>query len=173
MTDDYRARLEALDVKRQRVHTQADLALVSRKAPGELNEDDLTQIGFWCGERAVTEARARREQALAPAPVTRSTAAPAYVTRHALTKEFEDYTKALGEILKEQKAQLDAQGAEIAALKAKPHVKFCGVWKAGGTYEPGDAATHQGGLWICKVATPGEPSKDFVGWQLAVKRGSV
>jgi hypothetical protein len=61
----------------------------------------------------------------------------------------------------------------VQALEAKPHVKFCGVWKANGTYGPGDAATHHGGLWICKVATAGEPSKDFVGWQLAVKKGSA
>jgi len=61
----------------------------------------------------------------------------------------------------------------LAAFEAKPHVKFCGVYEPGRTYAPGDAATHHGSLWICKVATPGEPSKDFVGWQLAVKKGSA
>jgi hypothetical protein len=54
-----------------------------------------------------------------------------------------------------------------------PHVKFVGTWKTGTPYEPGDAAVHHGGLWICKVPTSGEPSKDFVGWQLAVKKGSA
>lgn len=71
----------------------------------------------------------------------------------------------------EQRVQ--ALETRLAAFEGKPHVKFCGVWRTGVTYEPGDAATHGGGLWICKAATTGEPSKDFVGWQLAVKRGSV
>ncbi|HXG54021.1 MAG TPA: hypothetical protein VNJ03_01460 [Vicinamibacterales bacterium] len=60
----------------------------------------------------------------------------------------------------------------IKELEGKPHVKFTGVWKAG-AYQPGDAATHHGGLWICRAATSGEPSQDFVGWQLAVKRGDA
>jgi hypothetical protein len=75
--------------------------------------------------------------------------------------------------LKQHMTRLDALETRVAAFEQKPHVKFCGVWKAGTTYSRGDAAVHQGSLWICKVATPGEPSKDFVGWQLAVKRGSL
>ena len=61
----------------------------------------------------------------------------------------------------------------LAALEAKPSVKYCGVWKPGGAYAPGDAATHKGALWICKAATTGEPSKDFVGWQLALRKGGA
>ena len=37
----------------------------------------------------------------------------------------------------------------------------------------GEAVVRDGSLWICKVQTPGEPSKDFVGWQLAVRKGSI
>ena len=69
------------------------------------------------------------------------------------------------------KTELQALQQRLATLEAKPHVKFCGVYQSGQTYAPGDAVTHQGGLWVCKAETCGTPSQDFVGWQLAVKRG--
>ena len=59
----------------------------------------------------------------------------------------------------------------LAKLEQKPHVKFCGVHESGKAYQPGDACTHGGSLWICVKATSGEPNKDFIGWKLAVKRG--
>ena len=62
---------------------------------------------------------------------------------------------------------------QLATLEAKPHVKFVGVFEPGRTYEAGDAATHNGGLWVCKVRTSGKPGEDFVAWQLAVKRGAA
>jgi hypothetical protein len=68
-------------------------------------------------------------------------------------------------------AHLRSLEQRLGALEQKPHVKYLGVWKAGAMYEPGDAATHGGSLWICKAATRGEPGKDFPGWTLAVKRG--
>jgi hypothetical protein len=61
----------------------------------------------------------------------------------------------------------------IAALEAKPHVKFCGVYESGRSYTPGDACTHGGGLWICKAATTGQPNQDYASWQLAVKSRSI
>lgn len=64
-------------------------------------------------------------------------------------------------------------GARMATLEAKPYLNFRGVWKGGEAYESGDAATHAGGLWICLKPTSGDPSKDFIAWQLAVKRGSA
>lgn len=82
--------------------------------------------------------------------------------------------KELAVVLKEF---VDARTADleqrVAALEAKPYVSYKGVWKADGTYRPGDAATHHGALWICRAETTGEPSKDFVAWQLAVKRGAA
>ena len=62
---------------------------------------------------------------------------------------------------------------QIAALAAKPHLKFCGVYQCGRSYQPGDAVTRSDSLWVCNAATTGEPGQDFVGWQLAVKRGSA
>jgi hypothetical protein len=83
-------------------------------------------------------------------------------------------------VVAELKTALASRDERIAALETrlnamerKPFVKFCGVWKSDRPFDPGDAVVHSGGLWICKAATTGEPSKDFVGWQLAVKRGSA
>ena len=63
--------------------------------------------------------------------------------------------------------------ARIAALEAKPSVKFTGTWERGKSYSIGDATTHHGGLWICQAETTGEPSKDFTSWRLAVKSRSI
>ena len=71
------------------------------------------------------------------------------------------------------KAQLAEATTELAALKAKPVMKFCGTWQRGKTYEAGDAVVRDGHLWVCKAQTAGEPSKDFVGWQDAVRQGSI
>lgn len=60
----------------------------------------------------------------------------------------------------------------LAAVERKPHVKFCGVHAVAHAYDPGDAVTHSGGLWICKEPTTGTPGDGFAGWQLAVKRGT-
>ena len=62
---------------------------------------------------------------------------------------------------------------DLAAITAKPHLRFCGVWKADDPNIPGDAVTHAGGLWICRALLPGKPNDDFDGWQLAVKRGAA
>ena len=61
----------------------------------------------------------------------------------------------------------------LAQLETKPYVKFAGTFEGGKSYAPGDAVVHQSALWICKVATSGTPSKDFVGWQLALKKGDA
>ena len=71
------------------------------------------------------------------------------------------------------KGRFEALEARVAALEKKPSVKFCGTWDREKTYETGSAVVHHGGLWICKAETNGEPSKDFVGWQLAVKSRSL
>ena len=52
-------------------------------------------------------------------------------------------------------------------------MKFAGVYRPDKSYEAGDAAIHHSALWVCKATTTGEPGKDFVGWQLALKSGSV
>jgi hypothetical protein len=69
--------------------------------------------------------------------------------------------------------RIEALEARVAALEAKPHVKFCGIYEPGRSYTPGDACTHGGGLWICKAATTGQPNQDYAGWTLAVKSRSI
>jgi hypothetical protein len=46
-----------------------------------------------------------------------------------------------------------------------------GVYKAGDTYEPGDAATWGGSLWIAQRSTTDKPDGPDSGWRLAVKKG--
>jgi hypothetical protein len=76
------------------------------------------------------------------------------------------------------KKALAPRDARITALEEKlarldtTSIKFCGVWREGGSYGPGDAAIRHGGLWICRHATASAPGKSDA-WQLAVKSGSV
>ena len=47
---------------------------------------------------------------------------------------------------------------------------YCGVYQAGGRYEPGDLVTWQGSSWHCNAAT-GERPGSGAAWTLAVKCG--
>lgn len=82
-----------------------------------------------------------------------------------LAGTLDTLTKDLGTL----RARLDEMEAHAATRATRPSMTFCGVWRAGYTHTPGDAVVHHRSLWVCKVATPGEPSKDFVGWQLVVR----
>jgi hypothetical protein len=67
--------------------------------------------------------------------------------------------------LTEHDTRIIAFEQRIAALEAKPSVKYCGVWAANGDYSVGDAATHKGSLWICKSNhVQSEPGVDYVCW---------
>jgi hypothetical protein len=84
------------------------------------------------------------------------------------TSVVEAMTKALAPV----QAKLQAVEQELAALKAAPHLKYCGTWQSGTTYQAGDATTFSGSLWVCKAAhTASGPVADHQYWQLAVKRG--
>jgi hypothetical protein len=61
----------------------------------------------------------------------------------------------------------------VRELEQRPAITFRGVFEAGKSYQPGDACTHGGGLWICRATTTGPPNQDFVAWQLAVKSRSI
>jgi integrin beta 3 len=52
-----------------------------------------------------------------------------------------------------------------------PTILDRGVYKAGETYEPGDAVTWGGSLWIAQRATDAKPDTPDSGFRLAVKRG--
>ena len=57
----------------------------------------------------------------------------------------------------------------LIALEKRADLKYLGVWQKG-SYEPGNAVTHDGSLWICTAATRGKPGPSS-GWRLACKRG--
>jgi hypothetical protein len=57
----------------------------------------------------------------------------------------------------------------VVLLEQKRSVNFRGVFEPGKSYQPGDACTHVGGLWICRAETTGQPNQDYAGWTLAVK----
>jgi hypothetical protein len=73
------------------------------------------------------------------------------------------------------KQELHKRDARIAALEQEMRdtLRFCGVWKTEHEYRPGDAVTHQGGLWVCRENTTGRPNVDHEKWTLAVKSGSA
>lgn len=52
-----------------------------------------------------------------------------------------------------------------------PTVIDRGVYKAGDTYDAGDAVTWAGSLWIAQKQTDAKPDTADSGWRLAVKRG--
>jgi ABC-type antimicrobial peptide transport system ATPase subunit len=53
----------------------------------------------------------------------------------------------------------------------KQALSFTGTYSDTTSYVPGDAATRQGGLWICTAPTAGP--FDYLCWQLAVKKGDA
>jgi hypothetical protein len=71
------------------------------------------------------------------------------------------------------KSKIGTLEARVAVLEQKPSVNFRGVFEHGQSYQPGDACTHVGGLWICRAETTGQPNQDFHGWTLAVKSRSI
>lgn len=52
-----------------------------------------------------------------------------------------------------------------------PAPVYCGVWKEGGEYVPGDIVTFGGSAFHCNSVDPGKPETKDSGWQLMVKRG--
>jgi len=58
----------------------------------------------------------------------------------------------------------------VAALEARPELKYLGVWKDGSVYREGAAVTHDGSLWIAKGDTIEQPGGTD-SWQLAVRKG--
>ena len=156
-----------------------------RLAPIELTEADLDQLGSIDPALETKGREAHRQAQLAVvqqhAPI-QTQASSTDDRRPVLRKHLPAFVEGLAhEIAVTIRKALDgplcagrlaALEQRIAELEAKPHVKFCGVFKQGTEYTPGDAVVHRG-LWICKSETTGEPGKDFVAWQLAVKSRSV
>jgi len=74
---------------------------------------------------------------------------------------------------KERNARLDALEREIAELKARPTLKWCGTYVDGQSYQEAQLVTRGGSLWLSTAPTttmPGEAGSD---WRLIVKRGGA
>jgi len=64
------------------------------------------------------------------------------------------------------------RGGEEKVFTLKwPTVIDRGVYRAGDTYQPGDAVSWGGSLWIAQKQTDAKPDTPESGWRLAVKRG--
>ena len=62
--------------------------------------------------------------------------------------------------------------ARIAALEARPEMKYLGVFDPATHYEPGHFVTKGGSLWCClKASTGATPGVSVDAWRLAVKSG--
>ena len=62
----------------------------------------------------------------------------------------------------------------VEQLEARQSLSYRGVYRAGIRYQPQDAVTWGGSLWVAQEATdakPGEAEAESRSWRLAVKRG--
>ena len=82
-----------------------------------------------------------------------------------MTKD-EAMLEAIADFVGEKVGALDKR---LAALEKRPELRYLGTWVKG-NYEPGNAVTHDGSLWVCVAPTKGRPGP-AAGWRLAVKRG--
>src|SRR5688572_16582796 len=142
----YPAELEALDRKHGHVHTMDDWRRIGEKEGADLTDDDIVVCGFFGGPQSAAQARARRmlalnEPAPAPAPVTKSPAAPAYVTRKFLDTQFTSYTEALVAIVKAERTRIAALEKRISELERRPLVKYAGVHVEGQSYSEAQLVT--------------------------------
>jgi hypothetical protein len=167
----------------------ADCSAAHRKSieePELIDDRDLVLIGFVHGEKAVSEARLRQMKSTAaiaeahapisagiPAETTSAeTQAPA-MTKPAFEALIKGIASGLKPVFESYKTKIAALEARVQTLEQKPSVNFRGVFEPGKSYQPGDACTHSGGLWICRAETTGQPNQDYAGWTLAVKSRSI
>lgn len=73
---------------------------------------------------------------------------------------LEERLKALEESMESAKKSMNGRG-----------IRYRGVYQPSEFYDPGDLATHDGGLWHCHQKTVSRPGTPDSGWQLAVKSG--
>jgi hypothetical protein len=86
---------------------------------------------------------------------------------------IETIKQALGYRVGPLEARLATLEARVTDLEQKPSMKFRRVFEQGQSYQPGDVCVHGGSLRACRAETVGQPSRDYVAWQLVVKSRSV
>jgi len=60
---------------------------------------------------------------------------------------------------------------KVAALEARPSIKFMGVYKPGATYSEGSMVTRDGSIFHANKTTTATPGDGSMDWTLCVKRG--
>jgi hypothetical protein len=60
--------------------------------------------------------------------------------------------------------------AEIKELREREHMKYCGVWRSGVEFQPGDLVTYGGSMWHAAAKTQNKPGTSD-DWVLCVRRG--
>jgi hypothetical protein len=63
--------------------------------------------------------------------------------------------------------------ARIAALEARPELKYGGVFEQGAAYREGTLVTRSGSLWLALRETRAAPGSDPEKWRLVVKSGGA
>ena len=69
--------------------------------------------------------------------------------------------------------KVDALEREIAELKARPMLKWCGVHVDGQSYQEAQLVTRSGSLWVSTAPTFTTPGTPGSSWRLVVKRGHI
>lgn len=70
-------------------------------------------------------------------------------------------------------AKREALEARVAALEARPALKWAGVWKGDVPYKENSLITHSGGLWLATIESKGCRPGDGAIWRLIVKKGGA
>jgi len=76
----------------------------------------------------------------------------------------------IAKVLKDVLAPLKAR---LAALEARPAVKYVGIHQEGLVYEEASLCTLRGGLWLAIRQTAARPGGDSSGWKLICKEGAA
>jgi len=63
-----------------------------------------------------------------------------------------------------------ADGSAIGSWKTA-ELLYCGFYQKGAAFEPGDAVSYAGAIWVCQAATAERPVEGIAAWTLAVQRG--
>lgn len=64
-----------------------------------------------------------------------------------------------------------SSGKTSSVVIQVPAMRYCGVFRDGEEYAPGDTVTWGGSLWHCNAQTKEKPLDGSKSWQLAAKRG--
>jgi hypothetical protein len=80
----------------------------------------------------------------------------------------ESLSTTLRERFEKSDRRIEQLEQRIFELEARPHLRYCGVFRDGEQYQPGVFVTHAGAVWHANRRTGDRPGTSDA-WQLAVK----